>query len=96
MFSLSFSCYGLYRSYWLPYLANEFPRDSHIEHNNLLRSDFFVNYVCCHILVSAQVCVCILLDKRHHVHNTGRKCFVAPRANESLWNEIMSVESPTG
>lgn len=79
VFFFSFGCYGLYRNYWLPYLADEFPRHSDSVHAALIRSDFFRNYICCHVLVAAQVCVCILLDKRHHVQNTGRKCFVAPR-----------------
>ncbi len=92
MFACSFSCYGVYRNYWLPYLADEFPRDSDRVHDTFLRSDIFGNYICCHILVATQACVCILLDKRHHVHNTGRKCFVAPRSNESVWSVYHSTQ----
>ena len=86
MFACSFSCYGLYRNYWLPYLADEFPHDPDQFQSTFLRSDVFFNYICCHVLVATQVCVCILLDKRHHVHNTGRKCFVAPRADDNVWS----------
>ena len=79
----SLSCYSIYQQYWLPYLADRTPRDSDVV-VDIFHSSFFVICSCRYILMGGQVCVCTLLDQKHHVTHTGRKFFVAEASKTSL------------
>jgi hypothetical protein len=63
----------MYSAYWIPHLAERTMRPSVVV--DIFESAWFVLAVCHYLILCAQVCVGLLMDKRHHARITGRKLF---------------------
>ena len=63
----------MYFTYWIPYLAERTMRPSVVV--DIVESAWGVLAVCHYVILCAQMCIGLLLDKRHHARITGRKLF---------------------
>jgi len=76
------SCYGIYTQFYLPYRAELAAPSQGALSSVFSQTSWFVILAGCIVLSNSQLCVCILLEKRHHLKRTGRKFYTVDRASE--------------
>jgi len=72
----------MYTQFYLPYRAELDPISQSILYKTISQTSFFIIFAGYFFLSSSQLCVCILLEKRHHLKRTGRKFYTVDRASE--------------